>query len=80
MAVLLLKENLATAQDSRIKGSMDLISGDNRVLEMMKFVMFDRLLAVRAWVYMDFWSYTMAYMYYSMSQGMYLPLFRELSG
>jgi hypothetical protein len=69
VVVMALKRRLQSEQRKRIKGAQAHIATDDRVLDILKRAMFDRLLAVRSMVFMDFWSYTAAYMYHSLDQG-----------
>ncbi|KAI5815555.1 hypothetical protein BZA77DRAFT_369945 [Pyronema omphalodes] len=68
VVVMALKRRLQNEQRKRIKGAQAHIAKDDRVLDILKRAMFDRLLAVRSMVFMDFWSYTAAYMYHSLDQ------------
>lgn len=65
---ILMKQKQANSQRERIHGANAHASKDNRVLDMLKFAMFDRLLVIRGLIFMDFWSQTMGYMYHSMSE------------
>lgn len=73
--MMTLKENLATSQQKKVTACLETIDGDKRIFEMMKLVMFDRLMAVRGSVYMDFSLHSMAYIYHSLSSGMFRCLF-----
>lgn len=73
VVVLALKRRLQSEQRKRIQGAQAHIKTDARVLDILKRAMFDRLLVVRSMVFMDFWSYTAAYMYHSLDISM-LPL------
>jgi len=62
-----LKCRLQERQEVRVRGAVENIGTDVVLLDIFKRAMFDRLLAVRAMVFLDFWSYTAAYMYHSLA-------------
>ncbi|KAJ2903883.1 hypothetical protein MKZ38_009169 [Zalerion maritima] len=64
--VILKKQNEGKAQH-RLKMAMEVIGMDGTVVAVLKRAMFDRLLAVRSFVFLDFWNYTSAYLFYSLA-------------
>ncbi|MCJ1439033.1 hypothetical protein MMC27_008423 [Xylographa pallens] len=63
---ILLRKKLDTDYQGRIIATLDHIQNDNAVLDILKRAMFDRVLAVRNLVYLDFWSYRAAFQFYSL--------------
>jgi len=66
-----LKKKFEMNQQSRIQAALTLIGSNEKILTIMKRSMFDRLLAIRSYVYMDFWSYVTAYKYHAQSRCKY---------
>lgn len=66
-----MQQKMSERQSARIAKAISYFEGDSRLLEATKRAMFDKLLVVRSWVFMDFWSYAGAYMYYSLAKGNY---------
>lgn len=67
LAVILLRKKLDTEQQSRLEGTLTHIKDDSTLLALLKRAMFDRVLAVRNLVYLDFWTYKAAFQYYSLT-------------
>ncbi|MCJ1295942.1 hypothetical protein MMC34_007507 [Xylographa carneopallida] len=63
---ILLRKKLDTDYQGRIMATLDHIQNDNAVLDILKRAMFDRVLAIRNLVYLDFWSYRAAFQFYSL--------------
>lgn len=55
-------------QTQRLQAAIDHLEGDPKIFKIYKEALLSRLLAIRTWVDLDFYSYVSAYMYYSLDK------------
>ena len=65
-----LKQKLQTGQQARLEGAVGKVKGNDEILAILKRAMFDRVIAIRGMAFLDFWNYSMAYQYHTLSIGM----------
>ncbi|KAH6649504.1 hypothetical protein F5144DRAFT_635096 [Chaetomium tenue] len=67
LAVVLLRTNLQVKDSTRLKRSLTSIHEQEGVLDILKLAMFDRLLAIRSLVFVDFQTYVAAHMFHCLT-------------
>ena len=69
LALILLKTKLQSGEDQRLRKSLSHVQKDGAVLNILKRAMFDRLLTIRSFVFLDFNTYSESYLFHSLSSG-----------
>ncbi|RAH54694.1 hypothetical protein BO85DRAFT_480185 [Aspergillus piperis CBS 112811] len=64
-----LRRKLEKENQPLLESTVTKAETNHHILEVLQDAMFDRLLTVRAFVMLDFWTYRSAYMYHSLSSG-----------
>ena len=67
LAGIILHRKLDNEQHTRLENTLKHISSNNVVLSLLQRAMFDRVLALRNLVYVDFWNYKAAFQYHALS-------------
>ncbi|KAK3682204.1 hypothetical protein B0T22DRAFT_484284 [Podospora appendiculata] len=68
LATVLLQQKMGSRDEARLAAVVTHIADDSAILNVVTRAMFDRVLAVRHLVYLDFFTYTEAYKYHTLSQ------------
>jgi hypothetical protein len=83
LAGILLRKKLDTDYQGRVKATLNHIQNDEAVLDILQRAMFDRVLAIRNLVYLDFCSYQAAFQFYSLKSarkvGIYTSAVQRIS-
>ena len=69
LATCMLQQKMTTRDTKRLSHMVYNLSGDQVVLELLQRSMFDRLLAIRGLVHLDFFTYCTAYKYHTLLRG-----------
>ena len=75
LAGIRLRRKLDQEQHVRLEGTLRTIKNSSTVLDLLKRAMFDRVLAVRNLIYIDFWTYKAAFQYHSLTNESYLNVY-----
>ncbi|KAI9749666.1 MAG: hypothetical protein M4579_006787, partial [Chaenotheca gracillima] len=68
LTTILLKEKLQNDQTGRLEKALSVIGKNSRVVSVLERAMFDRVIAIRGLAFLDFWNYSLAYQYHTLSQ------------
>ncbi|EGU80028.1 hypothetical protein FOPG_15971 [Fusarium oxysporum f. sp. conglutinans race 2 54008] len=74
LAILSFQTNMEDKNQQRLAAMNYKSVTDEKILDLLKRAMFDRILALRTFVYQDFQTYSTAYNYHSLSKGSLLRL------
>lgn len=69
LAILSFQNKMEVNDQQRLAAMSYKAVTDEKILDLLKRAMFDRVLALRSFVYADFHTYSLAYNYYALSKG-----------
>jgi hypothetical protein len=75
LATALVQEQMSQRNEKRLSASVESNMADAATLQLIKRAMFDRVLAVRTLVFLYFFSYSSAYRFHTLSNGIYFIYF-----
>ncbi|KAF2762547.1 hypothetical protein EJ05DRAFT_534086 [Pseudovirgaria hyperparasitica] len=67
LATVIVQQQMPARDKTRLHATTQLVATDARVVDLLRRAMFDRLLAIRSMVYIDFYTYVTAYKYHALS-------------
>lgn len=72
LAIVLVQKEVEVRDEKRLSAAAETVETDQRVAEVLARAMFDRVLAIRSLVYLDFSAFITAYRYHTLSEGQLL--------
>jgi hypothetical protein len=69
LATVLLQQKMESNDTARLAATARVVATEKSVAELLRRAMFDRILAIRTLVFLDFYTYTTAYQYHTLSNG-----------
>lgn len=66
---VIVKKRLEIQQRGRLETALMTVNKNTQSLVVLKRAMFDRVIAIRGLAFLDFWNYSMAYQYHTLSAG-----------
>lgn len=69
LAIISFQSKMETKDQDRLAAMSYMSVTNEKVLDLLKRAMFDRVLAIRTFVYQDFQTYSLAYNYHTLSKG-----------
>lgn len=69
LAVILVQKQVETRDEKRLEAAVTATQSSKAVAELLSRAMFDRVLAIRGRVYLDFFTYVTAYRYHTLREG-----------